>query len=962
MSFSPITIIHMYNLIFVVYFPSFTENLPFVVLYHNVMSGPPPGGYNPNEPPPGNEGKLANYFGSPEVSTDNPFAFATNVSTANNQAVNSPFDQLQGPGFIHAPPTGPPENPPVHGHMPHPPQRHEGMSHMFMPTKMLMRPPSGEQFPPPNVVPMTQAPFVPQTGQPPVEITRDTYTYHSNNHYVHQEYPNVIHEAPVNIPPSIGHAATLPFTGQQVSNSSDNSGTGHLPVNDVTQDSLLIPRVLTNIGHDNVQSNETNPLSDTTSREDQLTNQIKEMSLVGVQDPPTQHVSSLPRAILTQQSDSLLDPHQQQQWTPLTGPHEPEKLPEPLAVSSHHSINEGMKILPNTVPLAREHSDDNNPVQDSNELAVRSPDIQLEHNDPGFDKPLTQTSLTGSNASTGTNTPFPPVLALPFYHSHSVPNNLIGAAEMLTNAHIAHRQSLTNADTHLLDSDGGESKTLPSATNNAEFEHFTTTHTSLPANYHQISNNGFTIGPIHEDVLNNEEANRERAVIEGDSDPPSASQSLSSLNGLGADNSQSMDDTSTQADSVNTLIAPSTNNETPPTTNETVCPPITTLAHVSSSIPSFITTPLSSTANNNLTHPSTIGNSHSFPTKMEEEDRRSPEHAPPDGISLPPSLSVPPTVDLTLGAVPPDPSPLPQQQSLYPFGPPPPVMHPQMSLKRNNSFTNAGTIEQEPRPPVMAPPTSGHAPNVTTQVSTNATVTNTTRSEEGDRNIKGSRSPLSGRERSEYDPYQRDYYKRDERRRDDYYDERYYDRPHSRTAYQLETRDHEYPYDNRQYYGEERRDRHYTSYYDDRDRYWRSKQDYYHDYDQYQYDRYQGDRHSDRYHGDRSHYDDRYYQDYYHGGHYDGYPPDRSRSRQRYYDNTTLADESSIYGHHDSYVDSPGNHFQHGGYSESTRIEQPDYNEYDNYGGHGDYPPGERYPIEGYRQEEDASFRPIQGV
>ncbi len=918
------------------------------------MSEPPPGGYNPNQPPPDNERKLANYFGSSEFSTKNPFAFATNVSTANPS--NSPFDQLQGPGFIHAPPTGPPEHPPVHSQMPRPPQRHEGIFHGYPPTNMLMRPPSGEQLPPPNV-PMAQVPFVPQTGQPPVE---DTYSYPSNNQFIHQEYPDTINEAPLDVPLSIGHAATLPFTGQQVSNSSDNSGiatTGHLPVNDVTQDSLLIPGVLTNIGH---QSNETNPISDTASlnsHDDHLTSQVKEMSLFGVQDPPAQHVSSPPCAISTQQSDYLLDP---QHWTPSTGPHEPEKLPEPLTVSSHQSVNEG---IPNTVPLAREHSDDNNPAQGHDELlvAVRSPDIKLEYNDPVFDKPITQTSLTGSNTSTGTNTPFPPVSALPFYHSHSVPNNLIGAAEMLTNAHFAHRQSLTNADTHLLDSEGDEAKTLPSSTNNAEFEHFTTTHTSLPTNYHQSSNSGFTIGPIHEHVPNGEEANRERAVIEGDSDPPSASQSLSSLNG---DNSQSLDDTSTQADSVNTLIAPPTNNEAPPTTNETVSPPITTamstLGLVSSSIPGFITAtvPLS-TANNNLTHPSSVGstNLRSFPTKMEEEDRRSPEHAPPDGISLPPSLSVPPTVDLTLGSVPMDPSPLPQQ-SLYSFGPPPPVMHPQMSLKRNSSFTNAGTIEQEPRPSIIAPPTSNHASKVTTHVSTNATVTNTIHSEEGDRSNKASRSPLSGRERSEYDPYQRDYYRRDERRRDDYYNERYYDRPHSRTAYQLESRD--YLNDSRPYYREERP--HYTSDYDERDRYWRSRQDYYHDYDRYPYDRYHGDRHGDRYHDDRSHYDDRYYQDYYHRGHYDGYPPDRSQSRQRYYDNTTFTDESSLYGHHDSYVDSPGNHFQHGGYSESTRIEQPDYNEYDNYGGHGDYPPGERYPIEGYRQEEDVSFRPIQGV
>ena len=727
------------------------------------------------------------------------------------------------------------------------------------------------------------------------------------------------------------------------------------------------------------------------------------------------------------------------------------------------------------------------------------------------------TSLTGSNVSTGTNTPLPPVAALSFCHSQSVPNNLNGVAEKLTNAFYAPGLSYTNADCSRSEAKS-ESTSLPCNTN--------ADGSTLPSNaVPQMS--AFSIGPTFGEDDKDDEDNdadvsdvnifpvnreeelqetggEERAVIEGDSNPPSASQSISSflegpeedissVTGTGLD----LQDESVQTPTVRpttTNINEDSHPQDPgscvpisqgpvfsqPKSQDpfsvqhynssglgptSVCsvvtsfPPFSNSASVSTvsnttslvNVKPFIPPSSAGTANtanpsNQVREPVLIDNSYRISQspvphprdQMMEEDTRNTDAIPsqPDGqepplppsfvatsstLPLPPgaSLSLPsvPTVDLTIDRPPlpskPSTTPPPPPQSLHSSSssafssippqpvtdpllcssdhpPPPPVLPPHSNLNRNPSLTNAGTIdsllktsEASSSAPLNvvdhAPPTNQES---NAKLSLNTREPTTTQERQDDWRDRGREMPET------YDSYHRrqDHYRRDHRERyqsrydqggDGYYydNHRQYrqeDRPHSRTvAYQY---DPHYDYPSKGYRGDEYREGrhgHYSSYYDDRDYYWRGQRsEYYHDYDRYYYDRYPQD---SRY---RS-YDEHYYRDYYYPnnrerGGYDRYPPDRSHSQQHHHDDLPHPDASSIYSHHDSYMDSPGGHYpahhkEDFDPRESTRIDQPDYSMGDYSQGpydDGQYPPdvGERYPIEGYRQEEEEdSFRPIQG-
>ena len=1115
------------------------------------MSGPPPGGFTPRPPPPA-IGRLSNYFGSTE-SPDNPFAFATKVPPVlgKDPFLQQPpvtpmtaFDQHSNNdplGFINAPPTGLPGNDAVNQNLPpqtvapQPIHQHPSFIQQGgvppIGLHALPRPP--DSAPPVSFVSYpVDASIVPQTGQPPTYQMNEPSATVSETKQFSQHHENSSFPYEVAPPTHREHASTLPFTGQQVTNqllgSQSSNALEDSPLQtdqplhvsqqhkdnlNAIESSLLSSRV----PHSLETAPPPPPPTDPVPNNELLTHPHRassgssskqfESSSVDSQQIPlfTSNDSAASVSGLLVMQSSFQGMNEQSIST--------EIVDNPITVSNPEN---SPVVLSEQVTSIQSHDGhdqqviiNNSQEKDGVTVAVCQP-VAIFHQVPEAEKIFpSSTSLTGSTGSTGTNTPLPPVAALPLYHSHSVPNNLHGAAEKLTNAHYVPRHSYTNADWRLNENDAPtENKSLPSSSSNtAEINQGSRNFVSLPSNFQQ--NNGFSIGPIddmdEDDVseMNSNQANLpdkeqelvtemiERTVVEGDSNPPSHSQSSSSF--------VYVSEKSIIPPSTDTQVVTAKMNASPPTANEpliTGTPISITYPHIVATInnPAIANDPsstepeiVSSSSSDVVPQRDCIPSSARMPTpslnnvipfippsivgintdnwsdeikkpvsdpvshpdplpvssKMEQEDVQKLDgpHPPPNGqgqqsfMSVPPSLSIPPTIDLTLQTTVPSEPPLIQPQSLQSSStsafsmplphpppsilsqsvdlPPPPVVQPHSQLKRNSSLTNAGIIDQTlltstsssvPPPYSAMGQVTGH---VTDHVSTEqgslniqppptTMSTNQTPSDHSDHQKephRAVRTPLAGQERPEDDSYQGDHddhYRRDtrepydrryERGRDAYYynSHRYYrhdDRPHSRSAYSYELRDYDYP--EKGYYGgrdyrDDRRGGHYNSFYDDREHYWRGQgQDYYHDYDRYQYDRYRQDHHE--YNQGYREYRDHYYQDYYYPDerrrHYEGYPPDRSHSRQHYNDNTVLPDESSIYGHHESYMDSPGSQYQHGGYDhrESTRIEQPDYSSDDYrhgpYPERGEYPPdvGERYPIEGYRQEEEEPFRPIQGA
>ncbi len=1057
------------------------------------MSDLPPGGYNPHPPLSVNEKPLSNYFGSSESSSadnNNPFAFATEGTIDPFQQLTTPsFNPLSGkpPGFANPPPAAIPRNEPLvsSGPVRVDTQHNEQFPEQHgIPIIAHTAPLTVQQHPPMSSMSDSLVPgpprdsFLSQTGQPPSHQYNNPPFSHQ---YTGSGYSSLLHD---------DNASTLPFTGQQVLTTFDQQNyvndttNGTNTNNTITHNSDNQPIVPLTTPSNNSEALQFRQTESHTNNMPQLNPPLRENSdfdNFSQIEPPMDQLQELPQvsSVIRPLSDPGVIPVQHSElWTPSTHSHTSENSPYPSIAQDVVGIYDTQKYETGSNPTDNDHTHQ----------------LLIPQQEPEQDRVSSFTahthSLTGSN---GTNTPLPPVTAPPLYHSHSVPKNLHGAAENLTNAHLIVKQNYTNADWQINES--SEITTVPSST--SDWDQYSTSNNTLLPGQNTV---GFSIGQESDGSEPNSLHNQqdvpqetttmnegERAVIGEDSPSPrNKHETVPPLPDpiVKPPLKQISNDITTEKPSqptnmtVSTVTTVPSDNTRIPTSYNNTGPTVTTLSTTVNMASTNIG--VTNTSNNTTTQiMENVNKPQVFLTRPDLHGR------PP--ASLPSILSVPPTVDLTLKTTDsqsnqyptqfdqpvtqldhryhteidkrnpsqldqqhssqldqqrpsqldqPHPSQLdqppptqslqcsstsafslPQSSSLLVnsniVDPPlPPVVQPHSHLRRNSSVTNADVhgIQQSVSGLVIPQSVTEHISHDNKPI-TNAYQENKVEQLEGTLTTS-SRAPLSGPERSEYDTmHQRDhdyYYNRrghyDHDRNDDYYynNRSYYrqdDRPHSRSAYQYETRDYNYQENSyyRNDYRDEKRGGHYNSYYDDRERYWREQRpDHYRDYDrQYHYDRYQQDT---RYTG----YKDQYYNNYYYPNEprrdheqidqshhhddrrreYDGYPPsDRSYSRQNYHDNVApLPDESTIFGNNESnYINSPGSQYHHGEYDprESTRIEQPDYgNEYshdihyntDQYppNNSGQYPngqyPGERYPIEGYRQEEEEPFRPIQGV